>query len=705
MKLQFTPGLNRETTGYANEGGWWDADKVRFRAGYPEKIGGWQKFSPAALLGTCRAIHPWVGLDNNEYIGFGTSQKYYVYGNGIFNDITPIRDTTPAGAVTVAAAYSSLFVDITATANEFRINSASLFPAGGGKIKIDSEEMSYTSATISAIDGDYLRGVTRGLNGTTPAVHLTSAPVNCATLTITDANNGVVQNDFVTFSGAATLGGNITAAVLNQEYQVTSVISPSVFTVEARTVSTVASVTTSTGLSPAYVYATSSDTGNSGGATLGAYQINTGLDSAVSGNGWGAGPWGIGGWGEPATTTTSSAQLRLWGHDNFGENLLFNVRDGGIYYWERDLAFPRAVALSSLPGAATTPTIAKQVIVSDNDRHVIVFGCDDEGAPGVQDPLLIRFSASESLTQWQTLSTSTAGSIRIGSGSTIVTAIETKQEIVVFTNTAVHSLKYIGAPYTFGITMLSDNTSIVSPNAAMSVGDAVYWMGEGEFYSYNGTVTQMPCKVKDYVFSSFNRAQSEKVAAGANPAFGEVWWFYPSADSDVNDRYVVYNYQQELWYFGTLARTAWTHKNIGPYPIAAGGDKYIYSHEYGTDDGSQNPPVGIEAYIESSGQDIGDGEQFTFIWRMIPDLTFRTSTGTPSVLFTVKTSRFPGTDYSQVVDSSVVRSTSYPVEQFTDQLYTRLRGRSFAFRISSSLVGTAWRLGAPRLDIKTDGKR
>ena len=700
MKLQFAPGLNRETTGYANEGGWWDADKVRFRAGYPEKIGGWVKFNATPLLGTCRAIHPWVGLDNNQYLGLGTSQKYYVYGSGNYNDITPIREIAPASAVTFAAAYTTLSAGISATVTTLPLTSATLFPTSGGKIKIDSEEMSYTG-----VSGSTLTGVIRGLNGTTPATHSTSAAVNCATLTVTDTNNGAFLNDFVTFSGAVSLGGNITAAVLNQEYQVTSVLTASIFTVEARTVSSVPSITTSTGLAPTYVYATSSDSGNSGGSTGGSYQINTGLDTTVYGNGWGAGVWGGVGWGAPANTTTAGAQLRLWGHDNFGENLLFNVRDGGIYYWVRSLSFPRAVALSSLGGANLTPTIAKQIMVSDNERHVIVFGCDPEDDPGVQDPLLIRFSASESLTQWQTLSTSTAGSLRIGAGSTIITAIETKQEIIVYTDTAVHSLKYIGAPFTFGLNMLSDNISIAGPNAVMSVGDALYWMGEGEFYVYDGTVTQLPCKVKDYVFSNFNDAQSEKITAGANPTFGEVWWFYPSADSDTNDRYVVYNYQQEIWYFGTLSRSAWTHKNLGQYPLAAGSDNYIYSHENGTDDGSANPPVGIEAYIESSGQDLGDGEQFAFIWRMIPDLTFRNSTGTPSALFTVKTSRFPGTNYDQVVDSSVVRSTSYPVEQFTSQLYTRLRGRAFAFRISSSLVGTAWRLGAPRLDIRTDGKR
>ena len=700
MKLQFKPGLNRETTGYANEGGWWDADKVRFRAGFPEKIGGWQKINNTALLGSCRAIHPWVGLDNNEYIGFGTSQKYYIYGSGNFNDITPIREITPASAVTFAAASSTLSADISATDTTIPVVSGTLFPNVVGRLKIGSEELSY-----NGVEGNTLLNVARGLNGTTAAAHTSGAFVGCALLTVADTNNGVYLNDFVTFSGAVSLGGNITADVLNQEYQVTAVLGASSFTVAARTVSALSTITTSTGLAPTYVYSTASDSGDGGAIVVGAYQINTGLDTTVYGSGWGADPWSSGGWGEAGVTTTPGAILRLWGHDNFGEDLLFNVRDGGIYYWARDTAYPRAVELASLAGANTTPTIAKQVLVSDNDRHVIAFGCDNEGTPGVQDPLLIRFSDTESLTDWQSLDTNTAGSLRIGSGSTIVTAIETKQQIIVLTDTSVHALQYLGAPFTFGLTMMSDNISIAGPNAAISIGDAIYWMGESEFYSYTGVVDQIPCDVKDFVFSNLNRAQSQKITSGANLNFGEVWWFYPSLNSDNNDSYVVYNYQQRIWYYGTMGRTSWTHKNLSAYPIAVGTDNYVYNHEYGTDDGSYNPPRGLEAYIESSGQDLGDGEQFVFMWRMIPDLTFRNSTGTPSALFTVKTSRFPGTDYNQANTSSVIRSTEYPVEQFTEQLYTRVRGRAFAFRISSSQLGTTWRLGVPRVDIKTDGKR
>jgi hypothetical protein len=423
--------------------------------------------------------------------------------------------------------------------------------------------------------------------------------------------------------------------------------------------------------------------------------------------------WGGVGWGLPATTTATGAQLRLWGHDNYGQDLLFNVRNGGIYYWAKSTTYPRALEVAALgspfvPTGAVgkAPTIAKQVMVSDNDRHVIAFGCDDEFSLGTQDPLLIRFSATESITEWRTLPTTDAGSLRIGSGSFIVTAVETKQQIVVITDTSVHAMQYLGPPFTFGITMLSDNISITSPNAAIAVDDAIYWMGEGDFYIYNGIVSQIPCDVKDYVFSRINDQQTEKVVAGANINYGEVWWFYPSSSSTENDSYVDYNYQQRIWYYGTMSRTAWTHKNLGIYPIAAGADHYMYLHELGVDDGSTNPPVGISAYIESSGQDLGDGDSFAFIWRIIPDLTFRDSTATtPAATMTVKMSNFPGADFSQTNSNVVTKTGSYPVEQFTNQVFSRLRGRSFAFRISSSAAGVAWRLGAPRLDIRPDGRR
>lgn len=705
MKLQLQPGINRETTGYANEGGWWDSDKIRFRMGYPEKIGGWQKLTTSALLGTCRAIHPWVALDNNEYIGLGTTQKYYVYGSGVFNDITPIRKTTTAGAVTFAAAYSTVGAGgITAGQTNILLTSAASFPAAGGRILIGSEQITYAGVSVNT-----LLNCTRGVNGTTAAAHSAGEAVGCATVTVTNASHGAYQNDFVTFSGATTLGGNLTAAVLDQEYQVTDVLDNAVYYVEARTVSAVSSITTSAGLAPTYVFSTAADTGTGGTGTVGAYQINSGLATSISGSGWGAGVWGGVGWGLSADTTVPGAQLRLWGHDNYGQDLLFNVRDGGIYYWAKDTSYPRAVELASRTGAAVgkAPTIAKQILVSDNDRHVIAFGCDDEFTPGVQDPMLIRFSDSENAAEWRSLSTNSAGSLRIGSGSAIVAAIETKQQILVITDSSVHAMQFLGAPYTFGLTMVSNNVSISGPNAAIAVEDTVYWMGEGEFYAYNGAVTPLPCDVKDYVFSRINTTQTPKTAAAANISYGEVWWFYASKyGSGEVDSYVVYNYQQKIWYYGSMVRTAWTHKNLGIFPLAVGGDNHVYYHEYGNNDGSTNPPSGIPAFIESSGQDLGDGDQFAFIWRIIPDVTFRTSPNGSAVTFSVKMSNFPGTNFSQTDARTVTKGPSvFTVETFTKQLYTRLRGRSFTFRVESSGVDTAWRLGAPRLDIRTDGKR
>lgn len=699
-KLQFTPGVNREITGYANEGGWWDIDKVRFRQGFPEKIGGWVKYNNAYLLGTCRFIVPWIALDSNQYIGFGTNYKFYVNGGGNYNDITPIRETTSAGDVTFAVGYTTLNGAITATATTITLTSVTNFPATGGRIKIDSEVMIY-----SGVSGSTLTGITRGADGTTAATHSNGAGVTSAAVIVNDTNHGAYTGDFVTFSGAASLGGNITAAILNQEYQVTGVISGSAYTIAPRTVSTIASITTATGLNPTYVFSNASDTGTGGTATVGAYQINSGLNTTVSGGGWGAGPFSRGGWGTATTVTVTGEQLRLWGGDNYGENLVFNVRDGGVYYWVKDTSYPRAVALNSLPGATYAPRVAKQMMVSDNDRHVIAFGCDDELNPGVQDPLLIRFSSQEDITDWQTLPTNTAGSLRIGTGSKIICAVETKQQTLVFTDVSVHSMQYLGPPYTFGISMLSDNISIAGPNAAVSVDDAVYWMGEGDFFIYDGIARQLPCDVKDYVFSNINSGQFPKICCGVNQNYGEVWWFYPSKNSTENDRYVVYNYQQKIWYFGTLERTAWTHRNTGIYPLATGTDNLAYLHEYGFDDGSVNPPVPIAAYVESSGQDLGDGNQFAFITRIIPDVTFRDSTDTGIVTLTVKTANFPGADFSQSNSRDVIRTASYPVEQYTNQLYVRLRGRSFTFRVESSALGVAWRFGMARLDVRTDGRR
>jgi hypothetical protein len=637
-KLQFRPGVNRETTSYTNEGGWFDCDKIRFRFGTPEKIGGWERFSGQSFLGTCRALHPFVAVDGSSFLGVGTHLKYYINEGGGFNDITPLRATTAAGDVTFSAANGS------------------------------------------------------------------------STLTITDTDHGANDFDFVTFSGAASLGGTVTAEVLNQEYQISHVIGVDSYEVLAREVASLNTITVDGQYSPTLVIANASDTGDGGASVVGAYQATVGLDTTVSGTGWGAGLWSRSTWGSGASLVALGDTLRIWSHDNFGEDLIINVRNGGIYYWDKSTSsvpFERAVEMSQLAGAdPTTPTIAKQVMISDRDRHVIVFGTDSQTEIGVQDPLLIRFSDQENPLVWAAQATNTAGDLRIGTGSEIITALETRQQILVFTDQSLHAMQYLGPPFTFGIQLISENITIAGPLSAIAVDDMVFWMGDQEFYMYSGQVQKLPCSVRSYVFNDFNQSQAEKITCGINSAFSEVWWFYPSASSDTVDKYVVYNYQEKVWYYGTLERTAWLDRGIGQYPISASLDGYLYYHEFGSDDGSVNPPSAINSYIESSQMSMGTGDNFMLLSRLIPDITFTGSTSpTPAVDFTLETRRFPGSEYNQVMPSSVIRTATVPVEQFTEQVHLRLRGRSFALKVSSAETGVEWRLGTPRVELRPDGRR
>ena len=622
QKLQFRPGVNQEITSYSNEGGWRDCDKIRFRFGYPEKIGGWEKYSSNTYVGSARALHNWIALDGSNYLGIGTHLKYYIEEGGAFNDITPIRLTTGAGDVTF------------------------------------------------------------------------SATNNSTTLTVTDASHGAVESDFVTFSGAASLGGNVTAAVLNAEHQIIRIVDANSYEVTLG------------------VTANSSDSGNGGGSTVGTYQINVGLDTVVGGTGWGAGAWSRGAWGsaEPNGLTTVT-QIRLWSHDNFGEDLIINPRDDNLYYWDRsNTTSARAIELSTKSGTKTSvPQIAKQVLVSDQDRHVIAFGCDGLGASsgatqgdGTQDPLLIRFSSQENPIDWFPTSTNTAGDLRLGSGSRFIQAVETKREILVWTDTSLSSMRFIGPPFTFGLQQLASNITIMGPNAAVATEDVVYWMGIDTFYTYAGQTESLPCTVKDKVFLDFNIEQSDKVYAGVNSEFAEVFWFYPSADSTDNNRYVIYNYADGIWYFGNLDRTAWLDRGTRIYPIAA-SSSYLYNHEFGYDDDGTS----MNSFIESGVMDIGDGDRFTYIKRVIPDLTFTGSTNlsTPQATFTLKSRNFPGGNFDNTASGTATRTQSSPVELFTNQLHTRTRGRSFAMRIESNALGSKWKLGSPRVDMQQDGRR
>jgi hypothetical protein len=521
---------------------------VRFRAGRPEKFGGWAKRGTNTYLGTVRALHNWIALDGTKYLGLGSHLKYYIESGLTFNDITPIRNTTAAGDVTFA--------------------------------KVG--------------DGD-------------------------ATLTVTDTDHGCVLNDFVTFSGAVSLGGNITAAVLNQEYQVSEIVDANNYRIEAKDTSGNA------------VLANSSDTGNGGGSVVGAYQINVGLDEFVAGTGYGASTWGGGGWGG-ASTLSSVNQLRLWTHDNYGENLIINPRGGQLYRWQPSSGVgTRATLLSAIGGANKVPTKGLQVITSETDRHLIVLGADPISGgnrTGVVDPMLVAFSDQENELQFEPLTTNTAGSVRLSSGSQIIGGVKSRQEIVIFTDTSVYSMQFVGPPFTFSINLIDNATGLIGPKAAVTAPGGVYFMSYDSFYTYSGSVNKLACSVKNYVFNDpangINTDAAYKIFGFSNKQHNEVGWYYPSkldANGDINteiNRYVIYNYATNIWYYGQLVRTAWLDSGVEPFPQAVKAP-YLYEHEVGfDDDGSEMTNV----FIESSDLDLGDGDSFAFLSKVIPDVKF-----------------------------------------------------------------------------------
>ena len=705
QKLQFRAGINRDSTSYTNEGGWFDGDKVRFRNGLPEKIGGWTKYSDSQFVGTCRALHTWTALDNTNFIGIGTSQKYYLNAGGTYYDITPIRKTT-TGAATFTATDGSSTITVTdadhgANLNDFvTFTNASAFHGSGNiTAAVINQEYQITAVTasntytISAKD-------TSGSEVTANANDAGSGKGGGSTVATYQINVGLDDNSYGTGWGAGIWGG------ISGSAATTAVDDGSGMTASATSVTVDSSANfETTGYllidSEIIQYTGKTSTTFTGllRGLFGTTEATHDDDATVT--------EALGGWGMPATTNVAGALLRHWSHDNFGEDLVMNVRDGAIYYWDKSGGTSsRAVEITTLAGSTNAPTIAKKVIVSERDRHVLAFGCDSETVSGTQDPLLIRFASQESLTEWNALPTNTAGELRIGTGSEIVTALQTKQQTLVITDVSVHALQFIGPPFTFGITEVGRNTTIISENAAVAIEESVYWMGYREFYVYNGRTQKLVCPVQDFVFSDLNRDQDTKIIAGQNSAYSEVWWFYPSSDATANDRYVVYNYEQNIWYYGTLARTAWVDRGVLLYPIAASTDNYLYYQEFGLDDGSQSPASGITSFIESSQVTIGDGEKFFFASRVIPDITFRESTNeTPQVNLTLKARRFPGTTYNQTETSAVTQSASTPIELFTEKADIRLRGRSFALRLESTATGVSWRLGTTRVDLRQDGRR
>jgi len=518
-----------------------------------------------------------------------------------------------------------------------------------------------------------------------------SATNGSSTITATDSSHGAVINDFVTISGAVSLGGVVTAAVLNQEYQITSVPSANTYTFEAKDTS------------GDTVTANSSDSGNGGSGVDGAYQLNVGLDVYVSGSGWGANAWGEGTFGS-TTALSNTNQLRIWTHDNFGENLIINQRNAGIYKWvENDGTSTRAVQLSGISGANQVPTVGLQVITSEKDRHLIVLGADPISGTtrtGAIDPMLIAFSDQENELEFEPKTTNTAGSLRLSSGSSIIGAVKSRQEILIWTDTALYSMQFIGPPFTFGVNLINEGIGLVGPKAAVTAPQGIYWMSYNNFYVYNGSVQNVPCTVQNYVFSDINLGQSFKINAFTIADKNEVGWFYCSASSTEVDRYVIYNYVENIWFYGSLSRTAWLDSGIENFPRAV-SDGYLYQQELGFDDDG-SPMTNV--FIESSDFDLGDGEQFTFIRRIIPDFKFLQNDNAGNINIVVKTRNFPG--------ESLSTNSTNAISSSTTQAYVRGRARQMVLRFESDddasgngNLNIGWRLGATRIDVRPDGKR
>ena len=545
------------------------------------------------------------------------------------------------------------------------------------------------------LEGDTFNDVTP-IRATTTNGIVFSATNGSSTITATDSAHGAVSGDFVTISGAVSLGGLVTAAVLNQEYQILSVPSASTFTFTAKDTSG-ATVTANSGDDP------STGGGNGGSGVDGAFQINVGLDVYVQSTGFGSGQYSKGTWGS-VTALSKTNQLRNWSHDHFGEDLIIAVRNGQLFYWDKtDGVQTRAVALTGISGASFVPTICLGVTVSETDRHVIVLGADPivgNARTGVLDPMLVSFSDQEDPLQFEPLDTNTAGDLRLSEGSLIVGSVKARQETLIWTDTALYSMAFIGPPFTFGLNLINNNTGLISPNGAITSPNGVYWMGYDNFYVYNGSVQKVPCSVLSYVFDDLNSGQVYKINAFTNNAHDEIGWFYPSANSTEVDRYVVYDYNDNVWSYGELSRTAWLDEGTVDYPRAV-SENYLYEHEFGfNDDG--NPMTNV--FIESSDFDIGDGEQYAFFSKIIPDIKFLNNSGGGKVNLVLKTRDFPG-------DTLTTNSTN-AIASTTQQAHIRGRARQAVIRLesddtntNSSNDDTGWRLGATRLDIKGDGRR
>jgi len=839
QKLQFRPGVNREGTTLANEGGWYDCDKVRFRSGYPEKIGGWTRLSNTTFSGVCRSLWNWVTLKFFNLMGVGTERKFYIEYGGVYYDITPIRQfATLTNPFTTNVTPGTENIVVVTDADHGAISGDYVTFSGAslvGGLDLNGEyEITYVDTNTYTIDaGTNAISAATGGGTVTAAYQLNGGTVSGSAQVGWGAGlwGGVVTGTALTQinMGSGTLGTTLTTAVPSASSTAdidvvsttgfaasgTIVIGSEIITYSGTTATSFTGITRgsgaqiyypigqhvaannvtitvddTTGFSPAGTMLIGTELISYSGLSLTTF---TGCTRGAQGTIAAAHPnnsvvqeaTAYYGWGLSASTTTNT-QLRLWSQSNFGQDLLFNPRGGGLYYWSPGASTApdvgtRGILIGSfsgtadvnatttlsvtaitsgsinvgmtvsgtniplgttitafgtgtggtgtytmsatatgtttglaLTGSSDVPSVISEILVSDSSRIVIAFGCNDYGESQL-DPMLIRWTAQESYTDWTPVATNQAGSYRLSHGSAIVGALQTRQEIVVWTDAAIYSMQYLGPPLVWGFTLLADNISIVSQNAMATAAGVVYWMGVDKFYVYSGRVETLPCAVRTYIYNDINRDEFSQCFAGTNEGYSEIWWFYCSANSSVIDRYVIFNYLDRVWYYGSLSRSAWLDSPLREYPMAAGLDNRLYFHELGVDDGSTNPPSPITSYVQSSDFDIEDGHNYGFVWRMLPDITFDGST-TPSPLFpqvtmTMRPRQNPGAPYN-TAPSPTVQSTqsyaaqrTYNVQEFTQIIYTRVRGRQLAIKIESNTLGTQWQLGVPRLDVRPDGRR
>jgi hypothetical protein len=716
QKLQLRPGVNRESTTLANEGTWFEMDKVRFRSGYPEKLGGWtlDEGSAEATLqppagsywGICRSLFNWITLSNFNLLGVGTNLKYYIQqtSGGEFYDVTPLRDTNAVAS----NAFTTVNGSTTVVIND---------PGYGGQTG-DFVTISGVGGAINGIPAaalnlefriTYIDSATYSITVASPAT--SSGTTGAATFAYQISTGSEIYTVGVGW-GAGGWGGTTTVAATTT---LNGSLSASATTITVASTTGFTTPSGAIGIEGEYItYTGTTGTTFTGctrgvGSTARAYSSGTAVNQYSNATGWGA----------ASSSGGVGIQLRLWSQSNYGQDLVINPRGGGIYLWKVNVVptvYDRAVLLSSSsPSPYTTdsscPSVCNAVAVSDASRFVLAFGCNDYGETSL-DPMLIRWSDQEDYTTWAPAATNQAGSYRLSTGSGIVANLQTRQEILVWTDAALYAMQYLGPPYVWGFQIMGANISIAGPNAIATAANITYWMGLDKFYMYTGRVETLYCPLRQYIFGDINLQQQYQFFASTNEGFNEIWWFYCSANSTVIDRYVVYNHLEKIWSYGNLSRTAWVDSPLRDYPTAAGYNGQIIYHEDGVNDGTTNPPSPIEAYIQSADFNIGDGHNYGFVWRMIPDITFDGSTvNNPAVTITMRPRQNPGSNYGTAASPEVISAQNYQgqrnylVQQFTEIVYTRVRGRQMAFKISSDGLGVQWQLGVPSIDVRPDGRR